>query len=70
MSCHGQVVYADGDTVIVVRDGRGTVIDGRPHDNSCVWIMRLQDGKIIDGTAFYDSISCNDLWTRVMPQAD
>jgi hypothetical protein len=23
------------------------------------------DGKVIDGTAFYDSISFNDLWDRV-----
>jgi uncharacterized protein len=29
--------------------------------------MRLRDGKVVDGTAFYDSISFNDLWTRVRP---
>jgi uncharacterized protein len=25
-------------------------------------------GKVIDGTAFYDSISFNDLWARVQPR--
>ena len=39
-----RAVYADDETVIVVWDGRGIVIDG---------------------TAFYDSISFNDLWARV-----
>jgi len=29
--------------------------------------MTMRDGKVIDGTAFYDSISFNDLWTRVGP---
>jgi hypothetical protein len=29
--------------------------------------MRMRDGLVIDGTAFYDSISFNDLWTRVAP---
>jgi hypothetical protein len=27
--------------------------------------MRLAGGKVGDGTAFYDSSSFNDLWTRV-----
>ena len=60
-------VYADGDTVIVVWDGRGMAIDGLPYENSYVWIMRLNDGQVSDGTAFYDSISFNDLWARVQP---
>jgi hypothetical protein len=29
--------------------------------------MRLRDGEVVDGTAFYDSISFNDLWSRVTP---
>jgi uncharacterized protein len=28
----------------------------------------LRDGEVVDGTAFYDSISFNDLWTRVRPR--
>jgi ketosteroid isomerase-like protein len=62
-------VYADDDTVIVVWDGRGVANDGAPYENSYAWIMRLRDGKVIDGTAFYDSISFNDLWTRVLPRS-
>jgi ketosteroid isomerase-like protein len=60
-------IHADGDTVIVLWDGRGIATDGVPYENSYAWFMRLRDGKVVDGTAFYDSISFNDLWTRVSP---
>jgi uncharacterized protein len=61
-------LHADGDTVIVVWDGRGVANDGQPYANSYAWIMRMRDGQVVDGTAFYDSISFNDLWTRVPPK--
>ena len=60
-------IHADDDTVIVVWDGHGVANDGQPYENSYAWIMRLRDGKVVDGTAFYDSISFNDLWTRIQP---
>jgi uncharacterized protein len=60
-------VYADGDTVLVIWDGRGIATDGQPYQNSYAWIMKLADGKVVDGTAFFDSISFNDLWARVQP---
>ena len=60
-------IHADDDTVIVVWDGRGIANDGAPYENSYAWIMRLRDGLVVDGTAFYDSISFNGLWTRVQP---
>jgi ketosteroid isomerase-like protein len=60
-------IHADGDTVIVVWDGRGVANDGRPYENTYAWVMRMRDGAIVDGTAFYDSISFNDLWSRVEP---
>jgi len=61
-------IYADGDTVIVLWDGRGISNDRVPYENSYAWFMELRDGKVIDGTAFYDSISFNELWTRVQPK--
>jgi ketosteroid isomerase-like protein len=60
-------VLADGDAVVVVWDGRGVANDGRAYENSYAWVMRMRDGAVVDGTAFYDSISFNDLWTRVYP---
>ena len=62
-----RAVYADGDTVIVIWDGRGVANDGQPYENSYAWAMRMRDGKVVDGTAFFDSISFNELWSRVAP---
>lgn len=62
-------IVADDDTVVVLWDGREIANDGQPYENSFAWFMTLSDGKVFDGTAFYDSISFNDLWTRVQPQA-
>ena len=53
--------------MIVVWDGWGVTNDGLSYENSYAWIMRLAGGQVVDGTAFYDSISFNDLWTRVRP---
>jgi ketosteroid isomerase-like protein len=60
-------IYADGDAVIVIWDGSGVANDGRRYDNSYAWVMRMRDGQVIDGTAFYDSIAFNELWARVSP---
>lgn len=60
-------IHSDGDTVVVIWDGRGIANDGQPYENSYAWIMKLDNGKVVDGTAFFDSISFNDLWSRVQP---
>jgi ketosteroid isomerase-like protein len=60
-------IHADGDTVIVLWDGRGVANDGAPYENSYAWFMTLKDGLVVDGTAFFDSISFNELWARVRP---
>lgn len=62
-------IHADGDTVIVLWDGHGIANDGRPYENTYAWFMKLRDGQVVDGTAFYDSISFNDLWARVGPES-
>jgi uncharacterized protein len=54
-------VHADRDTVIVVWGGRGIASDGEPYENSYAGFMKLRNGKVIDGTAFYDSIAFNEL---------
>jgi len=60
-------IHADGDDVIVLWDGRGVANDGEAYENTYAWFMTMKDGKVVDGTAFYDSISFNDLWERVQP---
>jgi ketosteroid isomerase-like protein len=29
--------------------------------------MRMLDGKIVEATAFFDSVEFNDFWARVVP---
>lgn len=64
---HVRAVVADGSTVVVVWDGHGIANDGQPYDNTYAWIMVMDNALVVDGTAFYDSISFNDLWTRLQP---
>ena len=58
-------IYADGDTVIVFFDGEATARDGVPYRNTYTWYLTFADNRIVKGTAFYDSIAFDDLWTRV-----
>jgi uncharacterized protein len=61
-------VFADdpSSTVIVLWDGAGTTRLGTRYENTYAWFMTLRDGAIVDGTAFYDSVS-NELWAKVSP---
>jgi ketosteroid isomerase-like protein len=58
-------IYVDGDTVIVFFDASGTAKDGVPYANTYAWFLELQDGKITNASAFFDSIAFNELWRRV-----
>jgi ketosteroid isomerase-like protein len=61
-------IVAEGDRVVVLWDGEGETIAGTIYRNTYAWFMTLNsDGRIIDGAAFYDSISFNDLWSSVVP---
>jgi uncharacterized protein len=52
----------DGDIVIVIWDGAGITVAGTTYENTYAWIMTLNNGHVVNGTAFYDSISFNELW--------
>jgi uncharacterized protein len=60
-------IYADGNTVIVFFDARGTARDGKPYQNTYTWILEMTEGKIVNAFAFFDSIEFNDFWARVSP---
>lgn len=62
---HG--IYADGDVVIAHIDAAGIANDGKPYSNSYVWLLTMRNGKIVEATAFFDSIAFDDLWRRVQP---
>jgi len=63
-------VVAEADRVVVLWDGEGETIDGGTYRNTYAWFMIVNpEGRITDGTAFYDSISFNELWSSVVPAA-
>ena len=58
-------IYEDGDTVIVFFDAVGKAKDGKPYVNTYAWFLQMRSGRIVQATAFFDSIVFDDLWTRV-----
>lgn len=62
-------LYADGATVIVFFDARGTARDGKPYVNTYAWFLEMQGERIVAASAFFDSLEFNELWTRVAPAA-
>jgi uncharacterized protein len=57
-----RAVYADGPTVIVIWDGGGTTVLGTPYANTYAWIFTLDQGLVVEATAFYDAISFDEMW--------
>ena len=62
-----RAIYTDGDMVIVMWDGAAMARDGKSYENTHSWYLQMKNGKIVNATAFYDSIAFNDLWKRVRP---
>jgi uncharacterized protein len=46
----------------VIWDGAGTTVVGSTYEDTYAWIMTLDNGEVVEGTAFYDGISFNELW--------
>lgn len=61
-------ILADGDSVVILFDARGTARDGRPYANSYAWFLDMRDGRIVRASAFFDAIEFNDFWARVAPE--
>lgn len=57
-------IYADGNTVIAHFVAGGTTNNGHPYQNTYLWMLTMQDGKVIRATAFFDSIAFNELWQQ------
>lgn len=55
-------IYAEGDTVIVRFDAEATAKDGVPYRNNYAWFLEMKDGRIIKGTAFFDTRTYDALW--------
>jgi uncharacterized protein len=58
-------IYADGDMVIAIWDGKATAVDGKPYNANYCWNMQMKDGKIFRVIAFLDGIEFADIITRI-----
>ncbi|GFE81188.1 ketosteroid isomerase [Steroidobacter agaridevorans] len=61
-------VMADGEQVVIRFDAQAVAHDGKPYRNTYAWFLKMRDGKVVEATAFFDSIAFDDLWNRVAPQ--
>lgn len=59
-----RAIYDDNEhgTIIALWDGRGTTIAGTVYENTYAWAMTMRGGKVIEGTAFFDSIALDEFW--------
>jgi Ketosteroid isomerase-related protein len=57
-------IYADGNTVIVIWDGKATRLDGSPYDVSYAWFLTFSGDKIVQVTAFLDTIDFKEVFEK------
>lgn len=55
-------LIAEGDTVVIQWTGKGTTTDGRPYNNSYCYVVQIENGKIIHGTAYLDTALVRSIW--------
>lgn len=60
-----RALYAEGDMVIALWDGKGIAKDGISYSNTYSWYMKVKREKIVEVIAFFDSIELADLWKRL-----
>ncbi|UEM24620.1 nuclear transport factor 2 family protein (plasmid) [Skermanella mucosa] len=58
-------VWADGDHVIAHWEGSAVARDGRGYSNRYAWILRMDDGKAVEVTAFLDLAPYDDVLRRI-----
>ena len=58
-------LYAEGDMVIALWEGRAVATDGKPYTNTYSWYMKVSNGKIVEVTAFFESKDLDDIWYRI-----
>jgi ketosteroid isomerase-like protein len=55
-------IIADGDRVALQWDGRATGRNGSIYAQTYCWVMRFENGKVREGTAYLDTELITQLW--------
>ncbi len=57
-------LIAEDDWVSLQWRGQGSMRSGKPYNQTYSWVMRLQDGKVVEGTAYLDTELINAVWEQ------
>lgn len=60
-------VWADGDKVFAQIDSATTAKDGKPYANGYMYIMSMEDGKVVSGIEWLDLTAYYEILDRVDP---
>ncbi len=55
-------LIAEGDTVVIQWMGKGTTKAGQPYNNSYCYVVQIENGSIIRGTAYLDTELVRAIW--------
>jgi uncharacterized protein len=55
-------ILADGEKIALQWDGRATGKNGTIYHQTYCWVMRFENGKVREGTAYLDTELINQLW--------
>src|SRR5262245_21894165 len=55
-------MIAEGDTVVIEWVGKATTKSGKPYNNSYCYVVQIENGKIIRGTAYLDTELVRSIW--------
>ena len=55
-------LIAEGDTVVSEWGGKGTTKTGQPYNNSYCYVVQIENGRIIRGTAYLDTELVRSIW--------
>jgi ketosteroid isomerase-like protein len=55
-------LIAEGDSVVIQWIGKGTTKTGKPYNNSYCYVVQIENGRIIRGTAYLDTELVRAIW--------
>jgi uncharacterized protein len=55
-------LIAEGDVVVIQWVGKGTTKAGQPYNNSYCYVVHMENGKVIRGTAYLDTELVRSIW--------
>ena len=55
-------IIVDGDKVVLQWDGRAAGKNGTDYRQTYCWVMRVENGKVKEGTAYLDTEIISKLW--------